>query len=66
MMMAAKNHRVYLVLDLDEAEAVEHLLSKPPAGPKLVRILKRLGAAIERAREKGARLLTMRNLPGGR
>lgn len=55
-MIAAKNHRVYLVLDLDEAEAVEHLLSKPPAGPKLERILKRLAAAIERAREKGAKL----------
>jgi hypothetical protein len=58
-MMAAKNHRVYLVLDLDEAEAVEYLLAKPPAGPKLERILKRLGAAIGRAREKGARFLTM-------
>lgn len=56
--MVAKNHRVYLVLDPDEAEAVEYLLSKPPRGPKLERILNRLGAAIGRAREKGAKIQT--------
>jgi hypothetical protein len=62
-MMAAKNHRVYLVLDLDEAEAVKCILSKPPAGPKMERIKKRLSAAISRAAEKGARLLTIENRP---
>jgi hypothetical protein len=60
-MMAAKNHRVYLVLDLGEAEAVEHLISKPPAGPSLERIIARLRAAMGRAKEKGARLQTMAN-----
>lgn len=54
--MVPRNHRVYLVLDPDEAEAVEFLLSKPPAGPKLGLILKRLGEAIGRARRKGAKI----------
>src|SRR5215467_2844272 len=53
-MMREKNQRVYLVLDPDEAEAVEHILAKLTHGPKIRRILERLKAAMERAREKGA------------
>lgn len=54
--MVARNLRVYLVLDPDEAEAVLFLLSKPPRGPKLQRIVKRLHEAMERARSKGAKI----------
>ena len=54
-MISAKNQRVYLMLDPDEAEAVEHVLSKLTHGPKMRRVLERLKAAMERAREKGAR-----------
>lgn len=68
-MLIQRNHRVYLVLDPDEAEAVELMLAKPPAmdGSPVARALDRLRDAMKRARDKGARFLTFPgNLPGRR
>lgn len=56
-MIAARNQRVYLVLDPDEAEGLEHILSKLSHGPKMKTIWERLKAAIGRAREKGAKFI---------
>lgn len=64
-MLIQRNHRVYLVLDPDEAEAVELMLAKPPmaADSPIARVLERLRSAMKRAKDKGARLLTF---PGRR
>jgi hypothetical protein len=56
-----KNKRVYLVLDPDEAEVVEHLLSKGPVQPgsPVKRILSRLRDSMMRARAKGSKFSTV-------
>ena len=57
-MIAAKNQRVYLMLDPDEAVQLQVVLQNsicaPKKDPKVERILRRLGEATQRARDKGA------------
>lgn len=59
-MIKEKNLRVYLVLDPDEAQLVEKILSKLSHGPKMKKIWERLIDAMDRAWEKGARFNTKR------
>lgn len=68
-MITAKNHRIYLVLDPDEAIDLQMIIMRSAATESIAAVdgnreahlrrertmLKRLDAAIERAKEKGAK-----------